>query len=265
MHNFIKPFVLPVARRRGWKRICEIGSREGESIDLLRALPKAQITIIDPCLDCDLQRKFADSSSADSSSIVMKKGLSLEVLPGLDEPFDSILIDGDHNWYTVYNELKLIFERGLLAAGGIIFLHDVDWPWARRDLYYQPKTIPASHRHQFGTGAIVRGERRLADGRGPFAGGSKALLEGGERNGVLTAVEDFLLEHKGKFRFARARVGSGLGILMPRRGIRDDLTFAALAIKGAAYSLLYRLAQVRNRSADGAATDGPNAPVPSGK
>lgn len=260
MHNFIKPFVLPVARRRGWERICEIGSREGESIDFLRALPKAQITIIDPCLDCDLQRKFGDSSV-----IEMKKGLSLEVLPHLQGSFDCILIDGDHNWYTVYNELKLIFERGLLAPGGIIFLHDVDWPWARRDLYYQPETIPPSHRHLYGTGAIIRGERRLADGAGPFAGGSKALMEGGERNGVLTAVEDFLREQQGGYRFFRARVGSGLGILMPRRGLRDDLTFAALALKGSIYSVLYRVARLRNRHVDDATADGPTAPLPTAK
>lgn len=240
MHNFIKPFVIPVAQRRMWKRLCEIGSREGEATDILRAIPGLQVTVIDPCLDCDLQHKFSDSSA-----IEMRKGLSLDVLPQLSGTFDCILIDGDHNWYTVYNELKLIFERGLLEKGGIVYLHDVDWPWARRDLYYQPETIPASQRHPYAAGAIVRGKSRLADTSGPFAGGFKALDEGGKRNGVLTAVEDFLHENEGRFRFFRVRAGYGLGILMPRNGIRGDLTYVALACKGIIYGALYRMAQLR--------------------
>lgn len=239
MHNFIKPFVAPVLKRRGWNRLCEIGSREGEATDILRGIPNLEVTVVDPCLDCDLRQKFADNSSID-----MRKGLSLDVLQVLGEPFNCILIDGDHNWYTVYNELRLISERNLLMAGGIIFLHDVEWPWARRDLYYQPETIPEKYRHQYANLSIARGRSELSGESGPFAGGFKATHEGGARNGVLTAIEDFLRENPRKYRFFRARVGNGLGILLYRGTLRDDCTFLFLMCKGLIYSAAYNLMRI---------------------
>jgi hypothetical protein len=77
----------------------------------------------------------------------MCKGLSLDELVRQTTPFDCILIDGDHNWYTVYHELKMIEQKHLLSPGGAILLHDVIWPYARRDMYYQPEKIPAEFRH----------------------------------------------------------------------------------------------------------------------
>lgn len=94
-------------------------------------LPTIAVTVIDSCLDCDLNERFASNSH-----VTVKKGISLEVLPELHDTFDCILIDGDHNWYTVYHELKMIYDRELLKRGGIVFLHDVEWPWGRRDMYY---------------------------------------------------------------------------------------------------------------------------------
>ena len=41
---------------------------------------------------------------------------------------------------------------------------------------------------------------------------------GGGRNGVLTAVEDFLAQHPHDYRFCRVRFEYGLGILQLRSG-----------------------------------------------
>jgi Methyltransferase domain len=234
VHSFIRPFVLPLIRRRKWNRICEIGSSQGEATDQFRDIANLEVTVIDPCLDCDLQQKFTGNVSVD-----MKKGLSLEVLPKIDGPFQCILIDGDHNWYTVFNELRIISERKLLALGGVIFFHDVDWPWARRDMYYQPETVPLAHRHEWEQGAICRGRSKLLGEVGPFAGVKKATTEGGAQNGVLTAVEDFLRANRGRYNFVRVRVGSGLGIMQFRRGIRDDLTFLFVRCKAFVYGGVY--------------------------
>ena len=43
-------------------------------------------------------------------------GLSLDVLPKLG-PFDFVLIDGDHNWHTVLNELRLLERKCNLLLG----------------------------------------------------------------------------------------------------------------------------------------------------
>lgn len=228
VHNFIKLFVVPLMKSRGWSRICEVGAYRGEGTNLLKGIPHLNATVIDPCLDANLQQKFSDNSSVD-----MRKGLSLEVLPKLNQQFDCILIDGDHNWYTVYNELKLIAEKDLLRKGGIIFLHDVERPWGRRDLYYQPDTIPQEYRQQ----ALEQwnsesNKSELINEGVSTAPSMRARYEGGTRNGVLTAIEDFEAEKKKDYRFFRVSAGHGLGIIQYRGSLRDTLSFFSLVCKG---------------------------------
>ncbi len=122
---------------------------------------------------------------------------SLEVIADL-ENIDAWLIDGDHNYYTVLHELRLADtvcrrdDRPLLAI-----MHDVAWPWARRDLYYTPQRIPPEHRHahSYDAGVILDSadaqRHRGFRGNGQFA---VALRAGGPCNGVLTAIEDFRSE-----------------------------------------------------------------------
>lgn len=118
---------------------------------------------------------------------------ALEVVP----PSDAYFLDGDHNYWTVLEELRTIERRRGGFDGAVVFLHDVGWPCARRDLYYSPESLPedAVHPHTFEHGValdsrhVVQGGHR---GEGHFAW---ALEEGGSRNGVLTAVEDFLADH----------------------------------------------------------------------
>lgn len=144
---------------------------------------------------------------------------SLAALPDISG-VDAWMVDGDHNWFTVYNELKAIDAicqrdgRPMLA-----FLHDVAWPSGRRDMYYAPDAIPLSfrHAHDFAGGALP-GQSPLAYGRG-FRGMGHfawATHEGGPRNGVMTAVEDFLtdLNNEGRtMAFAEIPAVFGLGIL----------------------------------------------------
>jgi len=134
------------------------------------------------------------------------------------ERFDVVLIDGDHNWYTVYNELLLIetLSRDAGQPLPLVFLHDVSWPYGRRDLYYDPESIPAEHRHSFARlGISPTASRLLVRGR-YNARLCNALTEGGPRNGVLTAVEDYLAETTSAFEWVVIPAVFGLGILMPK-------------------------------------------------
>ncbi|WP_337997584.1 class I SAM-dependent methyltransferase [Oleispirillum naphthae] len=140
---------------------------------------------------------------------------SLEALPGLP-PSDAYLVDGDHNYYTVLSELRLIRDAAAAAGRGfpLVILHDIGWPCARRDLYYAPQRIPPEFRmpHSFSLG--MRPGKPLA-GKGGFRGEGVfacALNEGGPRNGVLTALEDFLEETPGLHLSCIAAV-FGLGVL----------------------------------------------------
>jgi predicted O-methyltransferase YrrM len=144
---------------------------------------------------------------------------SLEAIAHLQQ-VDAWLIDGDHNWYTVYHELQGV--DALCRRDGkplLAMLHDVSWPAARRDMYYAPDRIPAAFRHAYSYDAgTTLDEAQLTPHRG-FRGMGQfamALHEGGPRNGVLTAVEDFMAEQLARGRelgFAHVPAVFGLGIL----------------------------------------------------
>ena len=71
------------------------------------------------------------------------------------------------------------------------------WPHGRRDDYFDAEQIPEDFRlPQAGNrGGLVPGEPGIAPGGLPYP--RSAEREGGERNGVLTAVEDFVASREG--------------------------------------------------------------------
>jgi len=133
---------------------------------------------------------------------------------------DAWVIDGDHNHYTVTRELAIADRLSRRDGKPLLaFLHDVAWPCARRDMYYAPDRIPAEHRQPFHWDAGVTlddpGHRM---GRGFRGAGAHAfaLQAGGPGNGVLTAVEDFLVEARSDGRalaFALVPAVFGLGVV----------------------------------------------------
>jgi len=222
MHHLAEFVLKPYIRRFQCRRILEIGAQYGENTQELVQLASVHLTVIDPCLDADLCARHAHSDR-----VTMIPGLSLDVLPTLSQPFDCILIDGDHNWYTVYNELQTIRERDLLVHGGTIFLHDTWWPYGRRDGYYAPERIPAEFRQPYARKGIVRGQSELSDTQGVNVDFANATHEGGPRNGVLPAVEDFLRDHGHKYQFFNLKLQYGLGVLYRHRDHEADARFAA--------------------------------------
>jgi hypothetical protein len=132
---------------------------------------------------------------------------SLDALRHVRIP-DVAIIDGDHNWFTVSEELRLISER----AGDelpLLLFHDVSWPHARRDDYFDPAAIPADRRQPFQPGGgLYPGVADLRPGGLPYH--FPAVREGGARNGVLTAVEDFVADRDG-LRLAVVPAFFGLG------------------------------------------------------
>ena len=204
---FAEKLTIPLIRETNRKSILEIGSSYGNSIRPILALGDVSVAIIDPGFDTDLLAEFG-------KRITLYKDLSLAILPHLKESFDCIFIDGDHNWYTVFNELRLIEERNLLKPGGIIFLHDIGWPYGRRDMYYQPESIPPEYQNQHTKQGIQKGRSSLLKDGGFNAGHHNAKEEFGPRNGVLTAVEDYLKQSRQQYHFIKDSREFGLGILL---------------------------------------------------
>lgn len=217
MHYFFNRVIRPCILQNKYKYICEIGASEGIHSDKLLQIKSIALAVIDLCLEADLPAMYKDNKR-----VKVFKGFSLEVLPKISKKFDCILIDGDHNWYTVFNELKTIHERNLIRSGGTIFLHDVSWPYGRRDLYYLPESIPRKFRHPHSKKAAVYGKSELSEDPGYYSHLTNGILvnhamfEGGPRNGVLTAVEDFLKEHKKEYMFSYFKEECGLGLLVKK-------------------------------------------------
>ncbi|KWV91678.1 class I SAM-dependent methyltransferase [Erythrobacter sp. YT30] len=189
------PLILPSLDLAHAINIAEIGSETGGMSKVLaeRCTEKGgRLTCIDP----EPEAGFADWARSQAHVAHIAEP-SLQALEDCDAA-DAWFVDGDHNYYTVYHELKLIDAAQRKAGRPLLaFLHDVSWPCARRDFYYYPSRIPRGwlHPHSFDHG-VKLGEEVALRGRGLRGMGNfaVALEAGGDRNGVLTAVEDFLKE-----------------------------------------------------------------------
>ncbi len=74
-------------------------------------------------------------------------------------------------------------------------MHDVGWPYGRRDLYYAPDQIPEEFRQPYRRAGMRPGPRSCSSTGGINPTMCNAELEGGPRNGVMTALDDFLAEY----------------------------------------------------------------------
>lgn len=65
---------------------------------------------------------------------------SLQALPSFIDQgmkFDVILLDGDHNYYTVQNELAML--DSLAKSQCVVVIDDYDGRWSERDLWYSER------------------------------------------------------------------------------------------------------------------------------
>jgi hypothetical protein len=216
----IRPFLLAL----GEGPVVEIGAAGGATTRKLAALA-AELDVefhsIDPRPQFDvaqLKREFPDH-------FAFHEGKSHDVLGQIPAPA-AVLIDGDHNWYTVHGELARLGNAARDASRSfpLAIFHDVEWPYARRDMYYDPDSIPSEWRKPWARRGIVWGEPLLSDaGGGVNARLANAIEEGGPRNGVLTAIEDFVEEGGPSLKLRIVYGASGLGVLADR-DLLDSVT-----------------------------------------
>jgi hypothetical protein len=209
--------IFPSLEAAGAKRVLEIGSEAGLFTRELCEWANARggsVTAIEPL------PQEAHRTLERDHGLCLIEGKSPPALEGL-EPFDAYFVDGDHNYWCVSNEIRHAFAGD---AAPLVILHDVAWPCAHRDQYYDPTDIPDEHRNPFSyEGGVEPGNPGMIRGGG-FRGEDAfayACEEGGERNGVLQAVEDLLAE-RSDLEFLRVPVIFGLGILF-----RGDAPWAA--------------------------------------
>jgi glycosyltransferase involved in cell wall biosynthesis len=220
--------IEPIIRSMRPRVMVEIGVANGATTRELLSYCRANDAVlhaVDPAPDVPIE----DLEEAGGSHLIFHREISLAVLPSV-EGAELVLIDGDHNWHTVYHELCVLLESAERTGSSfpLCLLHDIGWPYGRRDMYYEPDTIPEAERNPAARAGLVEGQIELASGGGFNFHLWNALHEGGPKNGVLTAIEDFLSERGGDLRFVAIPGFHGLGCLGPRELFQGDPTLRQL-------------------------------------
>jgi cephalosporin hydroxylase len=204
--------IAPVLDAVDPRRVVEIGALKGETTELLvdHLGPDVELHVVDPLPAFDVD----DQERRFRGRYVFHRAISHDVLPDLS-PVDVALIDGDHNWYTVSGELRMLADTA--AAAGeplpVLVMHDVCWPYGRRDLYYAPERIPDEVRQPHAQRGMRPGTPELLPHGGLSPTLDNALVEGGPRNGVMTALEDFITSHPRPVRLVVLPIYFGLAIV----------------------------------------------------
>lgn len=185
--------------------VVEVGVESGRTSSLYADLGASAVYCVEPRPSDELRAAFA----ADPRLTLVEDASpgALATVP----PAGLYVLDGDHNYAVVRAELAWIMAN---APDAVVVLHDVLWPSGRRDMYYQPSPLPPEDRHPDTTD----GPSVWTDGTGPagFVGAGDFTWSehaGGERNGVLTAVEDAVAEAADDWRFEIVPAVFGFGVL----------------------------------------------------
>ncbi len=216
--NTIKPLIETLAP----ERILQIGAkRDGNTQNLADYCRErgTRLDVVDPAPGPDLRKLFA----LYPSEITFHQMKSLTAIPGLQFS-QLVLLDGDPNWFTVYNELQQLYLHAAKAgtAPPAILLHSLAWPYARRDMYTDPLDLYEADRHAYANRGMLPDRSELTDS-GLYGQSANAAHEGGPRNGVLTAVEDFRASLEIRTSLYVLPGFDGLGILVPEARITPAL------------------------------------------
>ncbi|HYY23772.1 MAG TPA: class I SAM-dependent methyltransferase [Thermoleophilaceae bacterium] len=180
--------LLPCLDAVGARTVVEVGAFAGDLTRVLVAWAGergARVVAIDPEPQAslvELDRRHPELELVPETSLGALRHIELP---------EVAIIDGDHNYYTVSHELQLISDRSDGGALPLLLFHDVCWPHGRRDEYFSPERIPDEYRRPLlgEEGGLFPDEPGARPGGLPYP--RSAAREGGPRNGVLTAIEDF--------------------------------------------------------------------------
>src|SRR4051812_30978342 len=118
--------ILGVLHAAGARTLAEVGAEFGGMSQQLAAYAQVtggSLTSMDPCP----KQEFL-AWAAHCPSVRHIAAPSLEAMPDLTD-IDAWVIDGDHNYYTVRNELRIADANSRRDGKPLLaILHDVSWP-----------------------------------------------------------------------------------------------------------------------------------------
>lgn len=190
MHRLHAALVAPLAEAVEPGAIVESGAGAGRLTRRLLDVPAVADAIlhaIDPRPELDPQLL-----EENPERLVLHAERAISAL-GRIGAVDLALLDGDPNWYSVHAELSALIGAAERAGrpAPLAIVHNVHWPFGRRDGYHDPTAIPEAHRHAHSDLGLVPG-RRDPSADGLVLAPHCAATDFEPRSGVLTAVEDFV-------------------------------------------------------------------------
>ena len=217
---------LELLELAGVRSVVEVGAYAGDTTRILLDWAEhsgARVLAIDP----DPQPSLEQLAQA-SPALTLIRATSLEALATLD-PCDAVILDGDHNYYTVSEELRLIEQGAGAATLPLTICHDACWPHGRRDAYYSIEQVPEEYRQPtVEAGHLFPDDPGIHDSGLVFFHHRLATREGGPRNGVRTALEDFVGQ-RDELELAIVPAFFGLAVVWPRAAPWAADVAAALA------------------------------------
>jgi hypothetical protein len=183
--------VRPLAELCGARHVLEIGAFRGDHSKHLLGYCESvdgHLTIVEPCPAGGLRQMVEGSKRAR-----LIEAFSDQVADEVELPVDLVVLEGDLNYHTVLRDLKMVQAWGSRQNRGfpVVFVCATSWPYARRDMYYHPSRVPLDACCPNMKAGFSPWSRELEPGL-INSDYWNAVDEGGPRNGVLTAVEDFL-------------------------------------------------------------------------
>lgn len=226
MYRFWETIIRPAFEILQPKTIVEIGVDAGLHSQQLLTYCHAHNAVlhgIDPAPQIDIQQWVSNHHPY----FVFHHEKSLDALQRIPVA-DVVLIDGDHNWYTVLHELKILEKQSVRHNRyPVVFFHDVEWPYARRDLYYNPADIPEEFRQPYAQKGMRKDSNKLVETDGLNPTLYNAIQEKNQRNGVRTAIEDFIEQSSCAWQFRLIPGLHGLGILVEKTVLENHIKFAS--------------------------------------
>lgn len=143
--DVVKPLLCEIAARR----LLEVGGAQGDLTKVLLEYCEmfgGTLVVVEPAVTTELEAIVSRSSKV---RLLAEK--SATAIPHLDGPVDAVMLEGDLNYAAVIGDLRAIADvsRRIEAPWPLVFVKNTSWPYARRDMYYDPEgTVPAArHEH----------------------------------------------------------------------------------------------------------------------
>lgn len=139
---FFKQFLSTTLPAAHVPAVLEVGVDRGTTflplcVHLLRTRPQFMLVGLDIMIQEQLLLTLRNFDATEEQQVYAIQENSLSILPKMIESgtkFDIVLLDGDHNYHTVSQELQYI--EALTLPHSIVMVDDYDGRWSDRDLWY---------------------------------------------------------------------------------------------------------------------------------